>query len=247
MTTDRHISMFDLDALELGALGPDERARARAHLDGCGRCRADLADTQAAGERFRAQLFPRKAAALRRPRGWLLRRLTLGAALAVAAVVLVVAVRPRRGGPELGVKGGGPAWHTFAHRGARVFAVADGDRLAPRDELRFALEPAGLPYLLVASVDGDGQVSVYYPYGGEESGRLAGEMRIELPDSIRLDGARGPERIFALLSRTALPAEPVRRALRALGGRGPDAIRSACALPVAADAQLTLLFEKESP
>jgi hypothetical protein len=247
MTTDRHVSMFDLDALDLGALIPSEQARTHAHLETCERCRGDLAETRAAHDRFRAQLFPRRAPSLRPPRSAILRRLMLGTALLAAATVAVVLVaRPRDQGPVLGMKGG-PAWQVFARHGERVFAVGDGARLAPGDQLRFALEPAGLRYLLVASVDGDGQVSVYYPYRGDQSGRLPPQMSFELPDSIRLDDARGPERVFALLSRAPLSAEPVRQALRALGARGPGAIRSQLVLPVAADVQLTSLFEKESP
>jgi hypothetical protein len=248
MMTGEHVSTFDLDALELGALAPPQQARARAHLETCGRCQADLAETRAAADRFRTHVFPRTVeAAGRRRRPSAFRWLTLGAALAAGvAVVLLVLARPRDEGPALAVKGG-PGWHVYARRGERVFAVGEGARLASGDQLRFALEPAGLPYLLLASVDGDGKVSVYYPYEGDQSGRLPSEMRIELPDSIRLDDAVGPERVFALLSHTPLPAAPVRLALRALGARGATAVRSQRTLPVAADVQLTLIFEKESP
>jgi len=253
MTSERHLSTFHLDALEIGVLSDAEQTAARTHLGACARCRADLEETRAAAERFRVHVFPRTAGRLTRARsiaGW---KLALGAALAAAvAIVLFVRMRPRDPdaaprdeGPVLAVKGG-PSLRAFALRDQRVFAVREGMRLVAGDRLRFVVEPAGLPYLLVASVDGDGKVSVYYPERGDQSGRLPSEMRNELPDSIRLDAAAGPERVFALFSRAPLPVEPVRRALQAVGARGGAAIRFERTLSVGADAQVTVMFEKEA-
>jgi hypothetical protein len=252
MMPEGHLSTFDLDALALGALAPERRAQAEAHLGACTRCQDDRDQARAAGERFLHQVFPRTLARVTQRRRRTARWLALGLALATtaAAVALLLVVSGRgtdpldQGGPVVAAKGG-PSFHVFAQRDGRVFAVADGARLRPGDELRFAVEPSGLAYLLVASVDGDGKVSVYYPFEGEESGRLAPGPRSELPDSIRLDQAAGPERLFALFSRAPLEAEPVRRALRGLGGQGPAAIRSRRALAAGAAVQLTLVFEKE--
>jgi hypothetical protein len=53
-----------------------------------------------------------------------------------------------------------------------VTKVKDGDRLAAGDALRFVLSPTGLPYVLIASVDGAAQTSVYYPFQGEASAEV---------------------------------------------------------------------------
>ena len=62
-----------------------------------------------------------------------------------------------------------------------------------------------------------------------------------------LDDTTGPERIFVLLSQGPLSAADVTAALRALGSRGPGAIRAARTLPVPSDAQVSLGFEKALP
>jgi hypothetical protein len=161
-------------------------------------------------------------------------------------LVLLLWLRPRSSAnghpdePSVAIKGG-PSLRVFARHNGRVAVVRPRSALHAGDEIRFAVEPAGLRYLLVASVDGAGKATIYFPYGGAVSQPVGGAT--ELPGSIVLDDAPGPERVFALLSEQPLVAADVTGALVDLGRRGPDAIRAASRLPVAAT-QLSLLFEK---
>ncbi len=259
-TTQEHLSSLTLDALALGALSSDEARRALDHLAACEACAAEAESAAAARRHFTANVYPRTVGSLRRPTVVsILRRPTLvyglPAALAVACALAVFVMPPRSLAPvasnaggesaaTYGIKGG-PTFQILARRGERVFAVREGAVLSPGDEIRFALTPGGAAYVLVASIDGAGQPSVYYPFDGTASAHLASAAaRFEVPGSIVLDASTGPERVFALFSDTPLRVADVTEALRALGARGPDAIRSESRLPSAAKAQSSLVFEK---
>jgi anti-sigma factor RsiW len=256
-----HLSSFTLDALALGALPAAEAALAHAHLAGCAACTSQLEAVRASGEEFARSVLPRTLARVHeraaRPawtrflRAWTLLPVSALAAAAVLMLVLhgsaTLAPTTRAGDDSgLAIKGGATL-RVFADHESHVFQVRDGDRLAPGDRIRFVVEPAGLPYLLVASVDGKGTPSIYYPYDARVSGRLTQAITIELPGSIVLDAAPGPERLFALFSREPLDAQVVRAALAELGKRGPDAVRAARTLSTPAAAQVSLFFEKVVP
>ena len=129
---------------------------------------------------------------------------------------------------------------------ASVMRVANGARLAPGDALRFVLYPTGLPYVLIVSVDGAGQVSVYFPFQGQASAPIDGATPVSVPGSIVLDRAVGPERLFAIFSDRPLEAHAVRELLARTAAGGSAAIRSTVRLPLVNTVQSTLLFEKEA-
>ena len=239
----QHLSSFTLDALPLEALSADEVARARTHLETCERRRGALEAAAAARERFATTVFPRTVGTMRaRTRGlrWpRLLPLLLAPALAGAALLFWV----RREPEELGVKGAA-SLRVFARHQDRVFAVREGMPLAAGDQIRFRVTPSGARFVLVASVDGAGKASVYFPFGGDASAPIDPRATAELPGSVELDETAGPERVFVLLSARPLPAADVVAALRALGARGHDAIRAARTLAVPAEAQVSLGFEK---
>jgi hypothetical protein len=211
--------------------------------------------------------------------------LGLAPAAAAACAVLMLMQRPAGvpvhgpSGDDLRVKGGGmnagarrpggepvratgPALEVYVRRtdADRVERVAEGGCLDPGDRLRFLLRPVrGRPadHLLLVSLDGAGALTVYYPYGETESGRLAEGARVELPGSIELDGTPGPERLFAIVSRAPVKLAEVRPRLEALFARGPEAVRAATAAVLATpdaggatdalDGQtLSFLFEKSA-
>jgi len=178
---------------------------AEAHASGCPLCRAEVEDAARAREQFLTQVFPRTQAAVVRRAGrrapWrrLLPPLGLAAAVGGAAAVLLIALPHRE--PVVQTKGTGML-SVFALRGERTFTVEDGARLHPGDRIRFAVQGTGAAFVLVASVDGRGQVSVYQPntaLGPDAAVATA------LPDSIRLDDALGLERIFAVFSGRPVP------------------------------------------
>ena len=246
-----HVSALTLDALDLGLLAAEEAAAAEAHLAGCDRCRADRELQRAARLRFEREVEARtlpevirrhhRRRSLFRRTPWLL---ALPAVAAAAGLLVLLSWgSPLLEHQEILVKGGGPALHAYAKRGERVFAVRDGAQLLAGDDLRFVVEPGGHRYVLIASIDGAAQATVYHPYGGAASAELCRGARVVLPGSIHLDDAPGPERVFAVYSDTPLDAAPLLEELRELGRRGGDAIRAQKALPGNA-AQATVWFEK---
>ncbi|MEA2700761.1 MAG: hypothetical protein QOI66_5032 [Myxococcales bacterium] len=260
-----HLSSFEIDLLDLETLSDEARRRVDAHRADCTRCQATIDEARALKGRFAREVLPRTidAVAARRRiarsetarrRGWRWRWMAGAVGAAALATVALMLVIPRQhlpediasvdDGPAVSLKGG-PSLRVFARRGGQVFAVHDGAHLRGGDEVRFVAQSAGFPYLLIVSVDGASKVSVYYPYDGAESARMTSEKATELPDSLRLDGTLGPERVFALFSRAPLSAADVRASLAAVARRGPAGIRSQVTPPIRADAALTLLFEKD--
>ncbi len=240
----RHPSNLSIARLLLGRASDEERDRVEAHAGTCERCRLELDGALGARQRFAQSVFPRTLPAVeeRLATRWRWRRLFpslgLATAVAAAAAALLVARMPEPE-PAWQVKGEG-ALKIYGRRGEHVFPVEDGARLRPGDQIRFGVEPGGARFALVASIDGRGQVSIYQPSAPLAPG--AGPLEI-LPDSIVLDDAPGPERVFAVFSDLRLDGAEITAALRALGSSGAQAIRGTRRLPVPY-AQASVLIEK---
>ncbi|MDB4959920.1 MAG: hypothetical protein JWO36_7489 [Myxococcales bacterium] len=234
-----HLSSFALDDLASGQPGD---TRALAHLESCARCRDDLEATRGARSQFARVVFPRTVGRLRPRRRWW----PIVSISAVTAIAVMLWLGHRDVAPvdDIAIKGG-PTFRIFAKRGDSVFAVHDATQLAPGDQIRFVAGSHGSAYLLVASIDGAATATIYYPFSGERSGAVSREPS-ELPDSIVLDRAPGPERVFALFSNEPIDAEAVKRVLREIGARGAAAIRQARSLDVPA-VQASVVFEKVTP
>jgi hypothetical protein len=203
----KHLSAFVLDQLELGSLSAEARAEAEAHLADCAQCRGEREAAAALRRRFEEHVYPRTVARVteaRRRRWWHWTPILLAPALAAAALLLFM--RPPRE-PELSYKGG-PSLTVYARHRDRVFVVKDGQTLQPGDELRFVVVAPGARYVLIASIDGAGQASVYYPFAAPRSAAVA-EGRTELPGSVTLDDTLGHERLFAVFSAQALESAKV--------------------------------------
>ncbi len=237
-----HLCALSLDRLLLSSMSADEERQAGEHLEACEACRTALEELRADQQRFAARVFartlpPLEARACRRGRLELLAarlgnpRLLVPVGLAVALLLVVARPAPE---PDLRIKGG-PTLKVFARRQGAVFQVRPDTRLAAGDRIRFVIEPERPGYLLVASVDGAGTVSVYFPPEGGQSAPV-GAGRSELPGSIELDDAPGPERLFAYFSEQPLPAAEVARALAAAPGAVVSGVKP-----------LELSFAKEQP
>jgi hypothetical protein len=254
---DVHPTPMEMDAALLGTL-PEERRRALGeHLVRCARCAEAQRVLERSADRFRAEVFPRTvgrieaAAGSRVSRWWAEARLrwAMLAVPAAAALVLVVGLGTRREGaapgvePAISIKGR-PALRLFVRRGDQVFTPDDGAALAPGDAVRFVVEPGGHRYVLVASVDGAGKVSVYHPYDGAGSAAVTGAPSVEVPGSIVLDGAPGPERVFALFSDAPLSVAALRPELERMATQ--HAIRGTAAIAAPGAEQASFLFEKQA-
>ncbi len=262
MKNESHVTLLDLDLVVLDQATPEHLASIEAHCMSCTGCAARRVEHGEHVQNFRGMVFPRTVDNLvlrRRPAArwpWM-----FGLALPLAACLLML-VRSHPSGKKsapafdpphdpgtIGIKGS-PVVRVFARRNrpdADVIKVKDGDRLAAGDALRFVLSPTGLPYVLIASVDGAGQASVYYPFHGEASVEVDPRGTVSVPGSIVLDKALGPERIFVIYSEKPIQAETVREVLTKLGAGGAGTIRGAQHLPIAETVQSSLLFEKEEP
>ncbi|HET6148864.1 MAG TPA: hypothetical protein VFH68_15110 [Polyangia bacterium] len=265
--TDRHLTTLDLDRLTLADLAPGDRQRIDAHAGRCARCTVRRSEHQAAVAEFRVAVLPRTLPLIE-ARGRPLHARLWGVAIALPALAAGILVLTHRfDGQPAGTQGLVAKPTTIAIKGddlMQVFAlqhrepsggsdptsvarVASGQRLAPGDALRFVLYPSGLPYALIASVDGAGQVSVYFPFHGEESAAVDGALAVPVAGSIVLDRAPGPERLFAIFSERPVAARVLRGLLSGIAAGGSSAIRSARQLPLPGTRQATLLFEKEVP
>jgi hypothetical protein len=238
---EKHLTSLDLDRL---ASAPD---RSDAHLAGCEQCRSALASMREYRAVFEREVLPRTLDSVERRIER--RRWRWAAPLALVSAVGGLAlflVKPRQA-PEsdIGVKGGATL-KLYAHRGSEVRELKDGELLREGDELRFEVQPGGERFLLIASVDGHGDVEVIHPSGGATSAPIAPNQRFRLPGSIVLDSAPGPERAFAFLSPTPLPASAVTKALAALAAEGPGALRAAQAVPGVQATQLSIHWEKSA-
>lgn len=235
-----HPSSLALARLLLGKASDEEVRGVESHAELCAQCRSALDRARHARLRFAESVLPRTLPAIEQRvarRRWIRFLPSLGFATAVAGVVLLLVVVHRE--PSFQTKGTG-ALKIFALRDNRVFSVDDGARLRPGDRIRFGVQPGGAGFVLVASIDGRGKVSLYQP-----SMRLTSRTDpIELlPDSIVLDDAPGPERIFAIFSDRRLEGEELSDALRMLAAAGTEAVRRTRRLPVPF-AQATVLIEK---
>ena len=268
-----HPSAMDFDRAEMGRLSEDRRRELAAHVLGCARCAETQETLRRTAARFRAEIAPRAlprvlAAAdgrLARVRRWWV---TVNAAMRWAVVATPVAAglllavgigtlgreaqRPAAHSvlsdeePAVSPKGR-PALQVFVRRGDRVFAPRSGDALVPGDALRFVVEPRGHRYLLVVSMDGAGKLSVYHPFEGTASAPLGNDPRVELPGSVVLDRAPGPERIFAVFSDEALSAAAVRAAVDRAAAGDRRWIRREVELPLPGTEQASFVFEKGEP
>jgi hypothetical protein len=242
----RHLTPIDLDALEMDLIGSAERRPLEAHSASCAECSRRRVERRAHAERFSDRVFAHTLTVVRgrlAPR-WRFVRWAVPLVAGAAALMMWLAPPGRhRALPELTAKGP-PSLKVFARRAGQVFPVVDGAVLAPGDAIRFFVEPNGLTNVIIGSVDGAGKATIYYPYGGRQSAAVDPRKLFEVPGSIALDAAAGPERVFAVFSRHPLPGVQVQRALATLGARGENAIRQTGELPLPGTAQATVRFEK---
>lgn len=217
-------SDFALDDLELHAA--DDTHELTAHLAGCSRCAARVAERAA----IRGRFAPRPAAVMwaelaRRdvaPRRRWLRRLALPLACASAAAVALVVVRPVDDPPPRVLAKGGSAVEVICRRAGRVFALAPGQGLATGDEVRLRLSgaPAAARFVVAGSVDGTGRYSPFFPPGLADQSLALPPPGEPLPGAVTIDAQAGPERVVVVLSSTPLRVADVARAAEAHAGGG---------------------------
>jgi hypothetical protein len=247
---EEHPSDILMARLLVGKGSEDEWRAVDEHARGCDRCRLELEGAEAARFRFERQVFPRTLPRIERhavrPRRWLM-ALSLGTmAASTAAVFLLAAPKPNRvSTPEesvISVKGAGTL-KLYGRRDGRVFPVEAATVLHPGDQVRFAVQSGGARFVLIASIDGRAAANIYFPSTPIAEDGGAGWQLVG--DSIALDDALGPERIFALFSNEPLRHDEVLAALRETAAKGSDALRNLHTLPLPW-IQASVLFDKSA-
>jgi Putative zinc-finger len=221
------LSAFRLDRFRLGELPAEDAAEAKAHLEGCQRCRDAEAVLASAEAKFRASGTP-----LRR-RFPAQRVLAAGFGVAALAAVCLLALEPNSG---LRNKGPPLSLGMFVQHGQAVRRALPGEGVSPGDALRFVYSSREPGFLAILSVDGAGVASVYFP-DGPETAAVPAAAEAALPLATQLDGVLGEETVVALLCQRSHVLEPVREALQA---SGPALRVPGCALA-------TLHFAKRAP
>ena len=244
-----HLSSETIDLLMLASLAQSEIDEARAHLSACPACKARWSELEEDKARFEQYVLPRTLAAVEakaRPGSLFERllgrwRILVPAATVAIAATLVLTVSSHTQTEDeayVGVKGGSALLEVVAQRGEKSqFQVKEGTLLRAKDKIRFVVNPGAARYVLIASRDGRGDVTIYFPYGGDQSAEVK-PGRQELPGSIELDEVAGRERLLAVFSEQPLKAAEV-RALLSKGEAVP-------AIP-GAKSQVSWEFVKEAP
>jgi hypothetical protein len=237
-------------------LADPEKSPAKAHVAGCDRCGARLAEMRRQGEEFLQFVFPatveKVEEAARRRSGALgfIQWLAPATALAAAAAVFLL-VRPA--GDLTGYLDGGDTATKGEHGlGMSVFLNGSGGARVAREAevvpanaaIRFRVRPPAACHLWIVSVDAAGQVSRLFPTQGDGGAMLASAF--DLPGGAVLDGKPGPERVIAICTAGPLYYAAVERAVQATMARGEAAVRGIRAvrgLPEGTS-QASILLEK---
>ncbi|WP_438024262.1 DUF4384 domain-containing protein [Sorangium sp. So ce233] len=227
------LSELRLDELTAGQLDPAAAQEARAHVAGCARCAARLSEIEAAQASFAASAPPLRldrgappdraasaasaATRTRWPRRWLAPA-AASALAAAAAALLFFRAAPDPAGGAVESSGerikGASGIGFYVKRGGSVLPGGAGERLQPGDAIQFTYSAAETRYLVILSVDGASQASVYYP-SGPVAARIEPGRDVLLPQSTVLDDTLGTERIYGLFCAEAIAVEPLRAALAA--------------------------------
>lgn len=223
--SDGCLSELKLDELMAGQLDAAAEQEARAHLAGCARCSARLSAIEVGRAAFAASAPPlrldrrapagRAVAKARSPRRWLAPAATGVLAAAAAAMLFFRAAPGGRETESTGerLKGAGRIGF-YVKRGGHVLPGGAGERLQPGDAIEFTYSSAEARYLVILSVDGASQASVYYS-NGPLAARIEPGRDVPLPQSTVLDDTLGTERIHGLFCSEAIAVEPLRAALAA--------------------------------
>lgn len=126
-------------------------------------------------------------------RSWL-RWVAPGFALAAAAAIAVMVLRPKPHEDDIRLKGGDVA--LIVHRATSGVSerLDDGDTVAPGDRIRFEVDAPRKGFVALVGTDGTGKQTVYY-----KDVAYTPENRL-LPDAIQLDATPGDEHFTLLFS-----------------------------------------------
>lgn len=202
-------SDFALDRLHAGELPTEEARRTEQHVAGCADCGARMAerragfgaidevDPRAMLARIRTGMdAPVQTSASERLLGWM-RRLLAPVALVAAAAVALLMVRTSgdEETPTTRMKGS-LALHVFRLQGDHAEEVLSGDRFAPGDRIRFAVDLPVEGHVKVLGVESSGALYTAWPLDPGVQTRLEKGNGIELTGAVSLDAKPGREMLY---------------------------------------------------
>jgi hypothetical protein len=199
--------------LEYLAAGETLEPGIQVHVASCAACKDHVQALTEASEAYRRshppEQFLRKLEAREvAPPTW--RRWLLGSAAASACAVLLT-VLTWQGSDEVRLKGGTELGVYVKRAGeASPLRLVSGAKVRAGEVLRFHYRPPSDGWLLLVSIDGTGQLTVFHPYQGTAAARVAGGTLSVLEESIALDEAPGPERLAAIFSPESFTVEELR-------------------------------------
>lgn len=197
-----------LDRLHAGELPTEEAKRTEQHVAGCADCGARMAerragfgaidevDPRAMLARIRTGLdAPVQASVSERLLGWARRLIAPVALVAAAAVALLMVRTPVDEGPTTRMKGS-LALHVFRLQGDHAEEVLSGDRFAPGDRIRFAVDLPAEGLVKVLGVESSGTLYTAWPLDSGVQTRLEAGNGIELSGAVSLDAKPGRELLY---------------------------------------------------
>jgi hypothetical protein len=210
--------------LESACAGEPTRPELTAHFSTCEKCGLELARLKLAHQAFQDVHPPaifrnRVIARSRSPVG--IRRWRWMFALAPVAVTSLALGTYLLPTSAVHLKGSGEAFQVFYKRKGDPQVFARGNHLRTGDALRFSYAAAGDGYLMILDVDGGGRVQALYPYGAADAAPVHTKDSPLLPGSVALDGAPGPERLFAVYRNSPFTFDAVARELLPAGTSTP--------------------------
>lgn len=164
------------------------------------------------------------------------RWIILSPALAAAAILLILLVRPLYYGTppaHHGTRTKGLETHLKVYRqvGDEAELLSNEARAAAGDLLQVSYVAAGAPYGVILSIDGRGQVTLHHPGNRRQSTRLAQQGETLLPHAYELDDAPVFERFFVVTGTRPIEVEAVLSAARTLASDLETAREAPLVLP----------------
>jgi hypothetical protein len=250
----RHLPAHLIDRLLAGLLPEPEAAAGERQAQACAECAGRLQRARQAREGFLARNPPEaRARALiagqaRPPRRRHLLLWLVPTFSAVAAVVLVAALRERTGGdlpdggPEIIAKGGAPSLaFTVRRPGSAPRPGRDGEALRAGDTLELHVGLGRFARAHLFALGAGGRAQPLFDRGLQAAGA---------PPTLVLDDDAAPERIVALFHDGGADLAYLRRAIAAAAGAGAAALEAPLpsVLPGAPGIELrSILVRKEPP
>lgn len=227
------------------------------HARGCEACSAQLRELEAERKAFLvSHPFSAFMADLekRRPQkasgGFLKSIFSSGAfraavAMAGVATLMIVVIGRYERTPEILSKGAVDLRFYVSEAAGKQPAPGKNGMTLPADSaLQFVYSTTSEdPKILLVGVEADGNLSVYFPSGGDQSVDVPVGDQQKLPQALKWEPKTGYERFYAVFSKTPLQVSEIRKALDQLKTSGKS-VEQTSRLPLPYPQASTIIYRK---